>query len=182
MFNWLLADMQYFLQQGGAVLYGILFNLLLLLYLIFERLSFLIFKFQTIKKQAQQLWQAQPNTHDWHAQTIREAFLQQQHHQFAKYQYYIKVLIMICPLLGLLGTVTGMIGIFNILTMTEGGNIRLMAAGIAQATIPTFAGMFVAIIGILLQSKLNYFITIRLQQLALLLPFKQPKCETDYGR
>ena len=60
----------------------------------------------------------------------------------------IKMLITLCPLLGLLGTVTGMIHVFDVMAVTGTGNTRAMAAGVSQATIPTMAGMVIAIAGL----------------------------------
>ena len=60
----------------------------------------------------------------------------------------IKTLVSLAPLLGLLGTVTGMIGVFEVLATTGGGDARSMAAGVSQATIPTMAGMVAALSGV----------------------------------
>jgi biopolymer transport protein ExbB len=60
----------------------------------------------------------------------------------------IKVLISICPLLGLLGTVTGMIAVFDVMTYSGGGNARAMAGGVSKATVPTMAGMVAALSGV----------------------------------
>jgi len=62
---------------------------------------------------------------------------------------------MICPLLGLLGTVSGMVAVFDVLSITGTSNPRAMADSIGQATIPTMAGMVVAIFGLILQNQLN---------------------------
>ena len=66
------------------------------------------------------------------------------------YQYLpvIKTLVALCPLLGLLGTVTGMIEVFNIMAVTGGGDAKSMAGGVSRATIPTMAGMVAAISGV----------------------------------
>jgi hypothetical protein len=55
---------------------------------------------------------------------------------------------MITPLLGLLGTVTGMIEVFQVITSTGASNARLMASGISKATIPTMTGLAVSLSGI----------------------------------
>ena len=52
------------------------------------------------------------------------------------------------PLLGLLGTVTGLIVIFDIMSRIGTGNARLMAGGISLAVIPTMAGMVAALSGL----------------------------------
>ena len=57
-------------------------------------------------------------------------------------------MVILCPLLGLLGTVTGMIEVFNILAITGGGDARSMASGVSKATIPTMAGMVAALSGV----------------------------------
>ena len=60
----------------------------------------------------------------------------------------IKTMVALCPLLGLLGTVTGMIEVFNIMAVTGGGDAKSMAGGVQQATIPTMAGMVAALSGV----------------------------------
>ena len=53
----------------------------------------------------------------------------------------------LCPLLGPLGTVTGMITVFDVMAVSGTGNARSMAAGVSQATIPTMGGMVAALSG-----------------------------------
>ncbi|PID42647.1 MAG: biopolymer transporter ExbB [Proteobacteria bacterium] len=67
----------------------------------------------------------------------------------------IKTLIALCPLIGLLGTVTGMIQVFDSLALYGTGNPRLMAAGVASATIPTMTGMAAAVSGLLFHNRLS---------------------------
>jgi len=57
----------------------------------------------------------------------------------------IKLLATVAPLLGLLGTVTGMIGTFQAITLFGTGDPKLMAGGISQALITTVLGLLVAI-------------------------------------
>ena len=60
----------------------------------------------------------------------------------------IQTLVAMAPLLGLLGTVTGMIEVFNIMAVTGGGDAKSMAGGVSKATIPTMAGMVAALSGV----------------------------------
>jgi biopolymer transport protein ExbB len=64
----------------------------------------------------------------------------------------IKILAVIAPLLGLLGTVTGMIETFQSITLFGTGDPKLMAGGISQALITTVLGLMTAIPLILLHS------------------------------
>ena len=67
-------------------------------------------------------------------------------------QSVIKLLAGIAPLMGLLGTVTGMIATFQAITAFGSGDAKLMAAGISQALITTVLGLVVAVPLLLLHS------------------------------
>jgi biopolymer transport protein ExbB len=60
----------------------------------------------------------------------------------------IGVLAKVSPLLGLLGTVTGMIVTFDIISVFGAGNARAMAGGISEALITTQTGLIIAIPGL----------------------------------
>lgn len=76
--------------------------------------------------------------------------------EIGRFSTLIRVVVIISPLLGLLGTVTGMIETFDSLaTMTLFSQSGGIAGGIAQALITTQVGLAVAIPGVLLQSILN---------------------------
>ena len=68
----------------------------------------------------------------------------------------IGTLVALCPMLGLLGTVTGMIEVFDVMAAGS-GNTRGMAAGVSKATLPTMAGMVAAISGMLFHIQLERF-------------------------
>ncbi len=76
--------------------------------------------------------------------------------EIRKYSVLIKVIVLISPLLGLLGTVSGMIETFDSLAamalFTQSGGI---AGGISQALLTTQTGLSVAIPGVLLQNLLH---------------------------
>lgn len=65
--------------------------------------------------------------------------------QIERGQSLIKLLIAVAPLLGLLGTVTGMIQVFQSITLFGSGDPKLMAGGIAEALVTTMLGLMVAI-------------------------------------
>ena len=67
----------------------------------------------------------------------------------------IQILITICPVLGLLGTVTGMIEVFDVVSFFGTGNARALASGITKATLPTMTGMAISIVGLLTFTVLN---------------------------
>jgi biopolymer transport protein ExbB len=70
-------------------------------------------------------------------------------------QSWIKVLAAVAPLLGLLGTVVGMIRTFQAITLFGTGDPKLMAGGISQALVTTVLGLVVAIPLVLLHSLVS---------------------------
>lgn len=68
---------------------------------------------------------------------------------------WLKILAAVAPLLGLLGTVTGMILTFQQITLFGTGDPKLMAGGISQALVTTVLGLIVAIPMVLLHAMLN---------------------------
>jgi biopolymer transport protein ExbB len=67
----------------------------------------------------------------------------------------IGVLAAMAPLLGLLGTVTGMISTFDVLAVFGTGNAKAMAGGISQSLITTQTGLIVAIPGLYMKGFLD---------------------------
>jgi len=65
--------------------------------------------------------------------------------RFSKYHSLLKIIAVIAPLMGLLGTVVGMIITFQSITLYGTGDPKLMASGISSALVTTVLGLIVAI-------------------------------------
>ena len=133
-----------FMHAGGEVLYLIALVSFILWLLIIERFCCFFWVLPEFTQQRLAHWQARDDMQAWYAMQIKrrlasEVDLAIQHHMSV-----IKTLIALCPLLGLLGTVWGMIEVFNALSLTA-GDAKAMAAGVSKATIPTMAGMVAAL-------------------------------------
>ena len=142
-----------FLDRGGPVLYGILIVCLMLWTLILERLWFF---YRTMPKHIQvyqQDWANRAEKSSWTARQIRHYMISQFKLETHNWLSFITLLIAICPLLGLLGTVTGMISVFDVLAITGTGNARAMAAGISKATLPTMAGLLISLTGLYFKAR-----------------------------
>ncbi|MCK5898502.1 MAG: MotA/TolQ/ExbB proton channel family protein [Methylococcales bacterium] len=137
-----------FLQTGGTILWVILFVSIILWCLIIERFLFFKLTYPDLRLEWLYHWEQRRDKHSKKSLFIREATLSEARISMNKTVPIIKMLIALCPLLGLLGTVTGMINVFDVLAITGTGNARAMAAGISQATVPTMAGMVIAISGL----------------------------------
>jgi len=137
-----------FLELGGDVLYGIMVVLLLMWTFILERLWYFYKVFPAERKNIVAIWDARADTTSWYAKSIRESLISDASLNLQRNVSLIKALIAICPLLGLLGTVTGMMSVFDVMTFSGTGNARAMAGGVSKATIPTMAGMVAALSGV----------------------------------
>jgi len=137
-----------FMELGGDVLYAILVVLFLLWTFILERLWYFYRIYPQAKNQIISEWESRADTRSWHARRIREELISRTSIALKNNIGLIKALIAICPLLGLLGTVTGMVSVFDVMTFAGTGNARAMAAGVSRATVPTMAGMVAALSGV----------------------------------
>jgi biopolymer transport protein ExbB len=137
-----------FMARGGNVLWIIALLLLVKWSLIFERIWFLHSTHSKRVKQTLAVWSGRTETRSWRAQQIRNMMISEASLDLRSTLPIIEALVVICPLLGLLGTVTGMIEVFYVMALTGGGDAKSMAGGVSKATIPTMAGMVGALSGI----------------------------------
>ena len=139
---------QIFIERGGDVLWLIAAITFLMWALIFERVWYFFREHISVIAQTVDAWEARPERRSWSARQIRDALISQSSEQITGTLPLIQTCVTLCPLLGLLGTVTGMISVFDAMA-TQGGNARSMAAGVSMATIPTMCGMIASLSGLL---------------------------------
>lgn len=137
-----------FMESGGDVLWLIALTTFVMWTLAFERIWYFRFGLKQDIDQAIATWEARDERKSWNAQQVRRRLIGQASASIHAYLPLIGTLVALCPLLGLLGTVTGMIEVFNIMAVTGGGDAKSMAGGVHKATIPTMAGMVAAISGV----------------------------------
>lgn len=142
------AAIRSFMELGGDVLWGIMFVLFLMWTFILERFWYMYRIHPARREQIVANWESRADTTSWYAKQIRDGMISEATLALRINIGLIKALIAICPLLGLLGTVTGMITVFDVMTYSGGGNARAMAAGVSMATVPTMAGMVAALSGV----------------------------------
>ena len=137
-----------FMDMGGNVLWLIAILLFVMWALIFERVWYFQAGWKKDVAKAIGTWEGRAERKSWEAHAVREKLISEARMQINQYLAVIKTLVALCPLLGLLGTVTGMIEVFNIMVVTGGGDAKSMAGGVSRATIPTMAGMVAALSGV----------------------------------
>ena len=144
-----------FMERGGPVLNIIAMLLLVKWSLVFERIWYLNTTHKANVKNTLAAWNARSDTKSWSAHQIRTMMISKISLDVRNTLPIIEVLVTICPLLGLIGTVTGMITVFFVMAVTGGGDAKSMAGGVSMATIPTMAGMVGAISGIFASNYLK---------------------------
>jgi len=143
-----LATIKAFMAQGGPILLWISALTFVMWTLIFERFWFFHGALKNDVQNAIDTWEARPERKSWNAHKVREALISRVTVKVNSNLAMIQAMVALAPLLGLLGTVTGMIEVFNVLAVTGGGDAKSMAGGVSQATIPTMAGMVAALSGV----------------------------------
>jgi len=144
-----------FLELGGNVLMVIAFVLFVMWVFILERFMYFATMNRTQMKDVLGQWEAREDRRSWDAHVIRDAMISRTTMAVNENMPLIKTLVALCPLLGLLGTVTGMIKVFEVMAISGTGNARSMAAGVSQATVPTMAGMVGALSGVFATTLLS---------------------------
>ncbi|HKK52163.1 MAG TPA: MotA/TolQ/ExbB proton channel family protein [Myxococcota bacterium] len=150
-------DVQAFLETGGGVLTFIGVVTLVMWTLMLERFWYFYRVFPKVSEDVQRRWQSREDHASWDAHQVRRLLVSELRMQLEAGLPYIRVLVALCPLLGLLGTVTGMIEVFDVMAIAGSGNAKAMAGGVSKATIPTMAGMVAALSGLILSARLEQF-------------------------
>ncbi|MBE8167375.1 MAG: MotA/TolQ/ExbB proton channel family protein [Shewanella sp.] len=159
-----------FMASGGDVLWLVAGVLFLMWILMLERYWYLNWIMPAKNKAIISAWDAREDSTSWYAHRIREAWVSQAKQELSAGMLIIKTLVAACPMIGLLGTVTGMITVFDVMAIHGTGNARMMAAGISMATMPTMAGMVAALSGVFFSTRLDAKMKISMEKLKDSLP------------
>ncbi|CAG22568.1 MotA/TolQ/ExbB proton channel family protein [Photobacterium profundum] len=144
-----------FMNQGGQILWWLAAVVMLCWILVVERVIYLFFQYPNQRKAWLAKWHDRDDQTSWYAHAVRDGWLNEARTALNQNLNLIKVLVSICPMLGLLGTVTGMISVFDVMATQGSSQPKLMASGISLATLPTMAGMVAALAGMFVHARLS---------------------------
>lgn len=143
----IIESTQIFIEKGGVILYALLFLTFILWMMLSERFIYILFVAKSLK--AVLLNESKIGAKDgWKIAKVREYCISKYSLSLRDNLSLIKILIVIAPFLGLLGTVMGMIEIFDVMAYTGSDDAKSMASGVSRATIPTLCGMVISISGL----------------------------------
>lgn len=137
-----------FMQQGGQVLWFIFILASVMWMLIMERAIFYLRGVRSLRESIAENWLARADRSSIYAHWTRESIVSQVQAIIKGRLPLIKTCVALCPLFGLLGTVTGMVEVFTVMAVSGGGSARGLAGGVSRATMPTMAGMVAALSGL----------------------------------
>jgi biopolymer transport protein ExbB len=152
-----IAAVSNFVERGGDVLFGIALLTGVMWTLIVERVVYFRTAHKAAVERVQKLWADRVDHSSWQAHQIRAMLVSEVKLDLERGLSFVKTAVALCPMFGLLGTVTGMIEVFDVMASTGSGNARGMAAGVSKATLPTMAGMVAALSGMLFSIQLERF-------------------------
>lgn len=144
-----------FMEKGGPVLVLVFIATLILWAMVLERLIYFKTSHNKQVDEVMGTWEARSERTSWYAHKIREAMISQIRMDLYGSLGHIKTLVAIIPLMGLLGTVWGMVEVFDMLAVLGSADVKAMSAGISKATIPTMAGMAGALTGVFASSYIE---------------------------
>jgi len=150
-----LQQLQHFAEQGGPVIWVLLLLSSVMWTLIFERLWFYRFSSKTYSRALLAAWSARQDRYSWKAHRVRESLITELSLKLYSLLPTIKTLVLLCPLLGLLGTVTGMVAVFDVIALNGTSDAQGVARGVFRATLPTMAGLVISITGLYMTAQLQ---------------------------
>ena len=144
-----------FMSAGGSVLWLIAILAAFMWAIILERVWYFNSGHKEYMGELKSEWESISDHSSWKAQQIKDKLISQAKEAVNKHLPLINTCVALAPLFGLLGTVTGMIEVFQVMAFTGGGDARSMAGGVSKATLPNMVGMTTALSGVFATIYLN---------------------------
>ena len=136
------------IDDGGPFGFWIFACGVVLWTLVLERCWFFMRVLPRLSREAQGAWLARGDRTSWCARQIRVAMISRVNVAMTTGFPLLQVLVPLSPLLGLIGTVSGMLEVFDSMALRGSADARTMASGVSHAMICTMTGLTVSITGL----------------------------------
>ena len=136
------------IDEGGPYVVWIFLSGVLMWALILERYWY--FQWRLPREAAELIagWKAREDHGSWCARQIRQMMISRLNLSMTRGFPVMQVLVPMSPLLGLIGTVSGMLEVFDSMALRGSADARTMASGVSHAMICTMTGLAVSITGL----------------------------------
>ncbi len=145
---WPLGAVASLVDEGGPFVVLIFLCGLIMWTLVIERAWYFALVLPKQARDALAQWQARGEHRSWCARQIRGAMISRVNTAMNSNLVLLRVLVPLSPLLGLVGTVSGMLEVFDSMAIRGSADARAMASGVSMAMICTLTGLMVSITGL----------------------------------
>jgi biopolymer transport protein ExbB len=145
---WRVLGAKDLVDEGGAFVIWIFLCGVVLWTLVFERYWYFS---RVLPREAAEMlekWNVRTDRNSWAARNIRRAMISRLNAGMTANFPLLRVLVPMAPLLGLVGTVSGMLEVFDSMALRGSADARSMASGVSHAMICTLTGLAVSITGL----------------------------------
>jgi biopolymer transport protein ExbB len=136
------------IDGGGPFVGWILLSGVVMWTLVVERLWYFERLLPREVETTLEMWNARRDRTSWCARQIRRAMISRLNAGMTANLQLLRVLVPLAPLLGLIGTVAGMLEVFESMALRGSADARAMANGVSHAMICTLSGLAVSITGL----------------------------------
>ena len=140
-----LLDMR---QLGGPVVVWIFIACVLMWTIVLERTWYFTKVLPSQAADMLSVWNRRSNKLSWASRQIRATMISRLNAGMNSNLQVLRVLVPMCPLLGLIGTVSGMLSVFDSMAALGSADARSMATGVSEAMVCTLSGLAVSISGL----------------------------------
>jgi biopolymer transport protein ExbB len=145
---WPLVVVTDLIDGGGPFVAWILLCGVVMWTLVVERLWYFSRMLPREVQETLDVWNARHDRYSWSARQIRRAMISRLNAGMTANMPLLRVLVPLAPLLGLIGTVSGMLEVFESMALRGSADARAMANGVSHAMICTLSGLAVSITGL----------------------------------
>lgn len=136
------------ISAGGLSVVWIFLAGVVMWTLVFERYWYFERVLPRLAAEMLKAWKARTDHKSWYARQIRRAMISRLSGGMTRNFQVLRILVPLCPLLGLLGTIMGMLEVFDAMAARGSADARAMASGVSQAMTCALTGLAVSLTGL----------------------------------
>jgi biopolymer transport protein ExbB len=146
--QWPLAAVTDLIDEGGPFVFWIFICGFVMWTLVIERTWYFARILPAQVRETKAGWESRDDRHSWCARQSGRAMISRVNTDMTANLLVLRTLVPLAPLLGLIGTVSGMLEVFDSMALKGSADARAMASGVSHAMICTLTGLAVSITGL----------------------------------